>query len=42
LPVARELASAVEDGLLYQCSFAFRSTDQGWDEDYTIRAVDLH
>jgi uncharacterized protein len=43
-PAMQEIAHAVEDGLLYQCSFAFRVVDQEWDEDYklrTIRAVDL-
>lgn len=44
-PAMQEIANAVDDGLLYQCSFAFVVTDQEWDADYTlrtIRSVDLN
>jgi len=46
-PAMQEIAHAIEDGLLYQCSFAFRvdgPDGQEWNDDYTlrtIRAVDL-
>ena len=43
--VAGQIAEKVKSGLIGECSFAFKVTDQDWLADHTvreIRAVDLH
>ena len=38
-PDAQTVARKINQGLMDQCSFAFRVTRQAWDEDYTQREI---
>jgi HK97 family phage prohead protease len=40
-PSAREVANAVADGLLKSCSFAFRCDKESFNDDYTVRRIEV-